>query len=134
MVFLFNNKDELNDILLQASREQDKWKDIIELYNTRFHVPIKVEIENQRDIILKEESAKLSFYYIDDNGRKIKKEQKELYDILSRGEKRAFIILQFLFEMEARKLADDYTLVIMDDTFCKKFDRIYKRTVLARIS
>ena len=126
------NKDELNDILLQASREQDKWKDIIELYNTRFHVPIKVEIENQRDIILKEESAKLSFYYIDDNGRKIKKEQKELYDILSRGEKRAFIILQFLFEMEARKLADDYTLVIMDD-IADSFDYQNKYAIIEYI-
>ena len=96
------NKDELNDILLQASKEQDKWKDIIELYNTRFHVPIKVEIENQRDIILKQESAKLRFYYIDNDNMEIEKEQKELYNILSRGEKRAFIILQFLFEMEAR--------------------------------
>ena len=28
-------------------------KDIITLYNARFHVPIKVSIENQRDIILK---------------------------------------------------------------------------------
>ncbi len=126
------NRDELNDILLQASKEQDKWKDIIELYNTRFHVPIKVEIENQQDIILKEESAKLSFYYTDDNGRKIKKEQKELYDILSRGEKRAFIILQFLFEMEARKLADDYTLVIMDD-IADSFDYQNKYAIIEYI-
>lgn len=125
-------KDDLNDILLQASKEQDKWKDIIELYNTRFHVPIKVEIENQQDIILKEESAKLSFYYTDDNGTKIKKEQKELYDILSRGEKRAFIILQFLFEMEARKLADDYTLVIMDD-IADSFDYQNKYAIIEYI-
>ena len=126
------NKDELNDILLQASKEQDKWKDIIELYNTRFHVPIKVEIENQRDIILKQESAKLRFYYIDNDNMEIEKEQKELYDILSRGEKRAFIILQFLFEMEARKLADDYTLVIMDD-IADSFDYQNKYAIIEYI-
>lgn len=126
------NRDELNDILLQASKEQEKWKDIIELYNTRFHVPIKVEIENQQDIILKEDSAKLSFYYTDDNGRKIKKEEKDLYNILSRGEKRAFIILQFLFEMEARKLANDYTLVIMDD-IADSFDYQNKYAIIEYI-
>lgn len=126
------NKDELNDILLQASKEQDKWKDIIELYNTRFHVPIKVEIENQRDIILKQESAKLRFYYIDNDNMEIEKEQKELYNILSRGEKRAFIILQFLFEMEARKLADDYTLVIMDD-IADSFDYQNKYAIIEYI-
>ncbi len=70
--------------------------------------------------------------YIDDNGRKIKKEQKELYDILSRGEKRAFIILQFLFEMEARKLADDYTLVIMDD-IADSFDYHNKYAIIEYI-
>lgn len=126
------NKDELNDILLQASNEQDKWKDIIELYNTRFHVPIKVEIENQQDIILKQESAKLRFYYIDNDNMEIEKEQKELYNILSRGEKRAFIILQFLFEMEARKLADDYTLVIMDD-IADSFDYQNKYAIIEYI-
>jgi hypothetical protein len=126
------NKDELNDILLQASKEQDKWKDIIELYNTRFHVPIKVKIQNQRDIILKEESAKLHFYYIDNDNIEIEKEQKELYNILSRGEKRAFIILQFLFEMEARKLADDYTLVIMDD-IADSFDYQNKYAIIEYI-
>ena len=38
-----------------------------------------------------------------------------LEKILSRGEKRAFIILQFLFEMEARKTMDHDTILVMDD-------------------
>lgn len=126
------NKNELNNILEQANREQDKWKEIIELYNARFNVPIKVEIENQRDIILKQDAAKLHFYYVDENGNESPKEQKDLYNILSRGEKRAFIILQFLFEMEARKLASDYTLVVMDD-IADSFDYQNKYAIIEYI-
>ncbi|GIM55843.1 hypothetical protein CAPN006_02370 [Capnocytophaga canimorsus] len=131
-VSIYNeNKDELNNILEQANQEQDKWEEIIELYNTRFNVPIKVEIQNQRDIILKQEAAKLRFYYKEGEQR-IKTEQKQLYDILSRGEKRAFIILQFLFEMEARKLAPDYTLVVMDD-IADSFDYQNKYAIIEYI-
>lgn len=132
-VSVYNGKkDELNEILQNANDEQDRWKNIIALYNTRFHTPIRVEIENQRDIILKQEAAKLRFYYVDDNGQEIQTEQKDLYNILSRGEKRAFIILQFLFEMEARKLANDYTLVVMDD-IADSFDYQNKYAIIEYI-
>lgn len=109
------NKDDLINVLEEAEKQQAKWKDIITLYNARFHVPIKVSIENQRDIILKQDAAKLQFSYIQDGEEPIVKEKKDLDKILSRGEKRAFIILQFLFEMESRKLLEHETIVVMDD-------------------
>lgn len=109
------NKDDLINVLKEAEKQQAKWEDIITLYNARFHVPIKVSIENQRDIILKQDAAKLQFSYVQDGGEPIVKEKKELEKILSRGEKRAFIILQFLFEMESRKLLEHDTIVVMDD-------------------
>ena len=109
------NKDKLLEVLLQAGEQQERWKDIINLYNARFHVPLKVSIANQRDIILKKEAAKLQFSYIVEGQAPIIKERKELDKILSRGEKRAFIILQFLFEMEARKMVGDDCILVMDD-------------------
>jgi hypothetical protein len=109
------NKAQLLDVLTQAGQQQEKWEDIINLYNARFHVPLKVSIANQRDIILKKEAAKLQFSYVIKGQDPVIKEKKELDKILSRGEKRAFIILQFLFEMEARKIADNDSILIMDD-------------------
>ena len=109
------NKDKLLEVLLQAGEQQERWKEIINLYNARFHVPLKVSIANQRDIILKKEAAKLQFSYIVEGQAPIIKEKKELDKILSRGEKRAFIILQFLFEMEARKMVGDDCILVMDD-------------------
>ena len=52
------------NVLKEAEKQQAKWEDIITLYNARFHVPIKVSIENQRDIILKQDAAKLQFSYV----------------------------------------------------------------------
>lgn len=109
------NKDELFAILEQAGQQQEKWKSIIELYNARFHVPFQVSISNQRDVILKQESAKLQFSYIEEGVPPILSPQHELVNILSRGERRAFFILQFLFEMESRKVSTNDTIVIMDD-------------------
>lgn len=109
------NKEKLLNVLTQAGQQQEKWEDIINLYNARFDVPLKVSIVNQRDIILKREAAKLQFSYVIEGQPPVIKEKKELDKILSRGEKRAFIILQFLFEMEARKIADNDSILIMDD-------------------
>ena len=63
------NKEALQHVLEEASSQQEKWKQIIALYNARFHVPIKVSIANQKDIILKQEAARLQFSYIEDSMR-----------------------------------------------------------------
>ena len=110
-----DNKDELLSVLELAGKQQEKWNNIIELYNARFHVPFQVSISNQRDIILKKEAAKLQFSYVEEGKDAVLSSQKELENILSRGEKRAFVILQFLFEMESRKALSTDTIVVMDD-------------------
>ena len=109
------NKKALQEVLAKASSQQDRWKQIIDLYNTRFHVPIKVDIANQKDIILKQEAAKLQFSYIEPSNTETTVGKDVLEKILSRGEKRAFIILQFLFEMEARKTMGHDSIIVMDD-------------------
>lgn len=110
-----DNKKELLAVLEQASQQQEKWLSIINLYKDRFHVPFQVSISNQKDIILKQEAAKLQFSYVEEGKEPILSSQKELETILSRGERRAFIILQFLFEMESRKISSKDTVVVMDD-------------------
>lgn len=109
------NKKELLDVIELAGQQQKNWERIIELYNARFHVPFRVSISNQRDIILKQEAAKLQFSYIEEGKDPVLSSQKELENILSRGEKRAFVVLQFLFEMESRKMLKNDTFVVMDD-------------------
>lgn len=126
------NKEALQHVLEEASSQQEKWKQIIALYNARFHVPIKVSIANQKDIILKQEAARLQFSYIEDSNTETTVEKEILEKILSRGEKRAFIILQFLFEMEARKTMEHDTILIMDD-IADSFDYQNKYAIIEYI-
>lgn len=107
-------KEELQQILVDAGKEQERWKQIITLFSERFFVPFRVEIENQQDVILKADAAKLSFLYKDD-GQYYKEDRGTLVNILSKGEQRAFYILQILFEIEALKGNGKDNLIIFDD-------------------
>ncbi|MCI1741485.1 MAG: hypothetical protein LKI18_03750 [Prevotella sp.] len=107
-------KAKLQNILLEAGKQQVKWTKIINLYNDRFFVPFTVKIENQQDVILKADAARLSFIY-HDNGDDIQEQRDDLMKILSRGEQRAFYILQILFEIEALKGNNKDNLIIFDD-------------------
>lgn len=110
-----SQKTVLNTIIAQARAQLPLWKSIIDLYNDRFHVPFKVEIENQDEIILKQTAAKLKFVYVDEHGAEIEKPKNDMLAILSRGEQRAFYILQLLFELESRKASGVDHLVVFDD-------------------
>lgn len=110
-----SKKQELVQILDRAREENEIWKHIIEIYKQRFYVPFSVSIENQDDVILKQDTANLVFSYKDSQGEPVKKEKDDLLRILSRGEKRAFFILQLLFELEVRKKESIESLIVFDD-------------------
>lgn len=110
-----NRRAELQHILTEANSKLDDWNKIIGIYNERFHVPFKVSIENTKDIILKQDTAKLKFVYHDKDNSDTDTEKGKLLAFLSRGEQRAFYIMQMIFEIEARKREGNDTLVIFDD-------------------
>ena len=127
--YLYNNIIEFKDFIQQYNKEKieilkiineankgiAKWNDVISLFNARFFVPFEVFLKNQSDMILKEQAATLGFRYRDDDGAIQEETQNELLSALSLGEKRAFYILQNLFEIESRKALDTETLIICDD-------------------
>lgn len=108
-------RDDLKKLLDKARQENDTWRYIIDVYKERFHVPFDVEIENQEDVILKENTATLRFLYKDDCGKQGSPDKELLLKVLSQGERRAFYILQLLFELEARKKRQQETLIVFDD-------------------
>ena len=110
-----SQKKKLQDIINQAREQLPVWRNILRVYNDRFFVPFEVEIENQDDIILKQSAAKLKFNYIDEQNHRITKGKDEMLSILSRGEQRAFYILQLLFDLEARKQSGINQFIIFDD-------------------
>ena len=117
LITMYNlKKGELEKILEEAKKEQDIWTSIINIFNSRFYVPFKVILTNQEDIILKRETANLEFEYKDrDDEPSISKDKNSLLQVLSKGEQRAYYILQLLFDIEARKALGTKSLLIFDD-------------------
>ena len=110
------NKADLERVIAQAQKEQDHWKEIVDIFNLRFHtLPFVVKIQNQENVLLQQEEAKLTFEYLDGRGNGHMKSKDDLLSILSNGERRAFMILQFLFAIEARKQWDKPSLIVFDD-------------------
>lgn len=108
-----NQKEVISNIIAEAREEHEKWKNIINLFNSRFSVPFTVSISNQEEIILKEEVAQFSFEFCD--GEKMEIDTEQLKKNLSMGEKKALYILQILFEIEAQKEKNQDVLLIFDD-------------------
>lgn len=108
-------KIELEKIIFEAKKEIELWKTIIRTFNSRFYVPFEVILVNQEDILLKKDTANLEFDYIDKNENPVRQNKENLLKILSKGEQRAYFILQFLFEIESRKNSPEKHLIIFDD-------------------
>lgn len=118
LLTLYKETSEQRDkIILDAKKEQDDWKNVIEIFKRRFTVPFKVHIKNQEDVILNNEPASLLFEYSDGDGPENKKllGGPELHDFLSTGEQRVFYLLNIIFQIEIRKKLNKSQLVVVDD-------------------
>ncbi len=112
-----DGKEKIEEILAKAEKEKTEWDNVISIFNTRFsQLPFYLEIENKKDIILREDEPFIKFVFEDkDSGEKKDCDKEELLKILSRGEQGALYILNIIFEIEARKRDEDETLFIIDD-------------------
>ncbi|GAA7095515.1 hypothetical protein HpCHN32_00840 [Helicobacter pylori] len=107
-------KSEIEKIIEQANKDQKEWESVIKIFNQRFLVPFKVELQNQKDILLNKDAAQFRFIFSDDN-QDVNVQKEYLQKHLSGGEKRALYILQILFEIEARKRSNETQLLVFDD-------------------
>lgn len=127
-----SKKAELEKIINEAKKEFEIWKEIIIKFNERFYVPFEVKLVNQEDVVLKEETANLEFDYSDPYETPVRKDKNSLLSILSKGEQRAFYILQLLFDIESRKQLNQKTLLILDD-IADSFDYKNKYAIIEYI-
>src|SRR5690606_33772511 len=113
--FYESKKVELEKIISDAKKEFAIWDEIIRTFNERFYVPFEIKLVNQEDVVLKAGTANLEFDYKDPNDSPVRKDKNSLLSILSKGEQRAFYILQLLFDVESRNQMNQKTLLILDD-------------------
>ena len=131
VTFYQSKKADLEVIISDAKKETEIWKEIVKSFNSRFYVPFKVSITNQDDIVLKQKTANLEFHYTDRKDKAVSQNKESLLQILSKGEQRAYYILQLLFEIESRK-SNNCNLVILDD-IADSFDYKNKYAIIEYI-
>ncbi|MGY3871317.1 hypothetical protein ACW5W4_17590 [Aeromonas crassostreae] len=123
-----SNQDELQKIEADAASEAPKWSKAIELFNSRFvDMPFTLSLYNQVDAALGKDKAKLKFTFKDGEDQ-IDCTRSEIKS-LSQGEKRALYLLNFIFEVEARKIKSEETLFIIDDV-ADSFDYKNKHAII----
>lgn len=103
------------EIEQEASKQRTQWENVIDVFNSRFFVPFKLSAKNRIPVMLGQEPMlSLAFTFTDDGGQ-ASVEKSALMESLSTGEKRAFYVLNIIFEVEARKVAKQETIFVIDD-------------------
>ena len=122
------SKDEIARIESAAAQVAPMWTEAVDLFNERFvDMPFSLSVANQLQAALGKEQAKLKFIFTD-GGDTVEWSRSEIRT-LSQGEKRALYLLNFIFDVEARKLANQETLFVIDDV-ADSFDYKNKHAII----
>lgn len=125
-------QNDLKQLRDKAKSETTDWNRALDLFKKRFFVPFSIEPANQEDVILNLDMP--SFKYIFDDNRGSKEISKEdLLDVLSTGEKRAYYILNLIFQILVAQKEEREKLVILDD-ISESFDYKNKHAIIEYIS
>lgn len=111
-------KKEIEEIIQEANKESDVWKRTIKTFQERFvGIPLKVGVKNTKDSVLGLNKPELKFSFIDLDTGDLKEVDRDFLskEVLSQGEKRAFYLLNIIFEIKARLLQGRQTLFVIDD-------------------
>lgn len=92
------------------------WKNALQIYEKRFSVPYKMQIENLKGAVIGESIPKVEFSF--SNGNQIVNMNRDKLDelnTLSQGEKRALYLLNIIFDIEEIKRKEGEVIFIVDD-------------------
>ncbi|MBA4082499.1 MAG: phage infection protein [Erythrobacter sp.] len=102
-------------IELEASKQRTQWEAVIDIFNDRFFVPFTLTARNRIPVMLGTEPMLSLGFNFEDGADNAPVEKATLMQVLSTGEKKALYVLNVIFEVEARKKANQDTLFIVDD-------------------
>ena len=99
----------------EAAKQRTQWEEVIQIFNARFFVPFKLSAKNRTAVMLGHAAMiDLGFTY-HDGADNVPVDKAALLKVLSAGEKKALYILNVIFEIEARRKANQETLMVIDD-------------------
>lgn len=112
------NKETIKEIINKTNDLENykKWNNAINEFNNKFiNMPFELEVNNISDIILKNSTCSLNYKFKDKYGINDNVDKSLLKDNLSKGERKAFNILNLIFEIQYRKENNIETIFILDD-------------------
>ena len=105
-------KPDIEKIVAAANDSRGLWDDTIEEFKTRFtSLPFSFDIKDRGDAILGKSAPTVIYKY----GDKIVDQDVLTNRILSQGERRAFYLLNIIFDIKSREKENKETLFIIDD-------------------
>ena len=123
---------DLKKLRSEAKSETTDWKKALDLFEERFYVPFTIEPSNQEDVILNMELPSFKYIFSDNRGKKeIAKDN--MLNILSTGEKRAYYILNMIFQILVSKKEEKEKVIVLDD-ISESFDYKNKYAIIEYIS
>jgi len=117
----------------QAAREGTQWQAVIDMFNDRFVVPFRLVAINKVEVMLGQEAVLRLGFIFKDGEQEVQVGRDALLQALSTGEKKAFYILNMLFDIEVRKQSEKETLAIVDD-IADSFDYKNKYAIVQYLS
>lgn len=107
----------MQDIVERAGEVKTQWDAVVSKFNNRFkHMPFELEVKNRSDILLDgANKVDLVYKYRTPDGSRYAIDDQKLRSYLSTGERKAFYLLDLLFEIELRIDSREDHLIVLDD-------------------
>lgn len=125
-------QEDLKKLRADAREQVTDWKKALELFKERFFVPFSIEPSNQEDVILNMELPSFKYIFSDSRGEK-EVTKDNLLNVLSTGERRAYYILNMIFQILVAKKQGKECFVLLDD-ISESFDYKNKYAIIEYIS
>ncbi len=125
-------QEDLKNLREIAKNETTDWKRAIDLFKERFYVPFVIEPANQDDVILNQDLPSFRYIFSDNRGEK-EIAKNNLLEVLSTGEKRAYYILNMIFQILVAQKEGREKLIVLDD-ISESFDYKNKYAIIEYIS
>lgn len=125
-------QEDLKKLRDDAREQVTDWKKALDLFKERFFVPFSIEPSNQEDVILDMELPSFKYIFSDNRGEK-EVTKDNLLNVLSTGERRAYYILNMIFQILVAKKQGKECLVVLDD-ISESFDYKNKYAIIEYIS
>lgn len=125
-------QEDLKKLRDDAREQVTDWKKALDLFKERFFVPFSIEPSNQEDVILNMELPSFKYIFSDSRGKK-EVTKDDLLNVLSTGERRAYYILNMIFQILVAKKEGKECFVVLDD-ISESFDYKNKYAIIEYIS